>query len=793
VALRVHQLAKEFGIPNKELIALLQKHGVDAKSHMNSVDDSVAEDLRKKRKPRKIEMAPGFGGTPKVPQTPVAPVARPRGDSAPSLRPKRGRPLIIRSKTPVKKTPVAPARGRPGGSGPSPGQPRPGARPHRPAGSAPRKVMVFPTDSPPGGPPRRGPGRGGPQRGGGSQRGRRGGGRPRRPEGSFHHQRMLQDQAPVELPSEITVGMPVTVKSLSAALGIKQSQLLKTLMGEKILVTVNTTLTEEMLDVISIHLEVEIHLEKPKAVESTLEEIDNLTDSDDDLEPRAPIVTFLGHVDHGKTSLLDKIRSTKVVHGESGGITQHISAYRVDHGDQHVVFIDTPGHKAFTEMRARGANVTDVVVLVVAADDGPMPQTEEAIEHARAAGVPIVVAINKVDKENANINRTRQELAKLELASPDWGGQTEMVEVSAETGSGIDDLLEILSLETEILSLRANPKKNAIGTVLDSEATTGQGIVVTAMISDGHLSEGDVVVCGPSFGKVRTLRSTTGTAITEAGPSTPVEITGLNELPEAGDRLYGLNSISKAKAIAEDRQHRIRLAERAQRTHVTLEGLFDQISQGNTKEINLVIKTDVKGSLQVLRKELQEIGSDEVRLRVIRGGVGEISESDILLADASDAIVIGFHITASDRARSLADEKGVEIRIYQVIYQVLEEMRLALEGLLEPEIIEEVQGNVEILQIFRSSRLGNIAGCIVRKGVITRDDPVRLTRDGRMIHEGKLDSLRRVKDDAREVKEGFECGVRIEGYNDVKVGDFIESIKRTKRARTLDESSTKKQ
>ncbi|MGE4633028.1 MAG: translation initiation factor IF-2 [Planctomycetota bacterium] len=601
---------------------------------------------------------------------------------------------------------------------------------------------------------------------------------------------MQQDVIPDDLPESVTLEEPASIKDLSLALGVKQAALLKKLMNHGKLANVNSPLTEEITDILSVEINCEIILEEPHALQSSLEELEKFEDSDDDLMLRAPVVTLMGHVDHGKTTLLDKIRTSSITKSESGGITQHMSAYRVDKGDAHVVFVDTPGHRAFTSMRARGANVTDVVVLVVAADDGPMPQTEEAIEHARAAEVPIVVAINKIDRPGANPDKVKARLAELELSPVEWGGTTEMLSVSGITGEGIDELLEHLSLESELLELKANPQKNAIGTVLDSRASTGQGNVITALIQDGTLRRGDAVVCGPAYGKIKTLRSTTGEDLESAPPSTPVEITGLNDLPEAGDRLYALDDAAKAKQIAEERQEAKAKADRAERQKVTLEGLFDTIDQAKVKEINVVLKSDVKGTLDVLKNELSNMKTEEVAVRVIRAGVGEISESDVLLADASSAIVIGFHVTASDRARNEAEVKGVEIRTYQVIYEVLDETRLALEGMLSPDVTEEVQGSVEILQLFRSSKLGNIAGCIGRTGVLTRNDKVRLTRDGIVVHEGKLASLKRVKDDIKEVREGFECGVVIQGYNDVKPGDIIESIKVTETSRKFDESET---
>ncbi|MFQ5653236.1 MAG: translation initiation factor IF-2 [Planctomycetota bacterium] len=795
MGVRIHTLAGELNLTSKELLAILRAKGIKMTSHLSCIHEDIAKNIRLEVRARRSSSArAGEKAGEKAPAPP--PPAPPPSVRAPS----RG-PLIVRSTTPSDRRPMprggdgaggragrSGARG--GGSAPAPVAPSAGGHGPPPAGAVGgkgqgRKVRFFPGDqgfrersgerSKPKGPR---PGARGQRRRGG----RRGGDSRREP---F---RSTREMISTDRPSSVQVILPVTLKELSPIIGVRQNMIMKALMDEQVLVNVNVNLTEEMLHLIGEKFEVEINSQQPEAVESTIEEIERLVDPEESLQPRAPVVTFLGHVDHGKTSLLDKIRATRVAHGESGGITQHLSAYRVDQGGINVVFIDTPGHRAFTEMRARGANVTDVVVLVVAADDGPMPQTEEAIHHAQAAEVPIVVAINKVDKENANVDRTKQQLSQLGLAPPEWGGTTEMIEVSAITGQGIDELLELLSLETEILDLKANPEKAAVGTVLDARATTGRGIVATVLIQEGSLGLGSPIVCGPAWGKVRTMQSTTGVRLQAAPPATPAEITGIDELPEAGDRIYALESLNKAKDIAQERQRKKRAAERAERTHVTLDKLFEHISKGRTREINLILKTDVKGSLEVLRRQLLELSTEEVGIKILLGGVGEINESDVLLADASDAIIIGFHVVPNERARALADEKKVEIRLYQVIYQVLEEMKMSLEGLLEPDRYEELQSTVEIRELFRSTRLGNIAGCFVRSGTVRREDPVRLTRDGIIIYEGKLESLRRFKEDVREVKEGFECGLRIQDYGDIKVGDIIESHKVLEKARSLSDS-----
>lgn len=828
MGVRIHKLAKELDVPSKELMEMLQTKGIKVGSHLNSIDADVADDLRQqvksggggggaaaatgsangdkpsakggsdaKEKGKPAAKAPAKPRPKPVKHVPVAPE---RPTPAPVLakpRPAVRRPVIARSTRPVQpKERSAPSRrprdtgGGGGGGGP---QAQPGPMPPDPDGK-PRgkRVRVF-TDGgqlrgPAGGGGQRGRGGGRPgPHGGGGRRGGGGGG-ARRP--GLSRPRRSQQTAPVDRPSEVTVNMPVTLKELSSISAIPLSQIQSALLLEKtIQLTANTNVPEDVIPFIAEKFDVKIEVKEQEALDSALDEIETRTDEAGSLRPRAPVVTLLGHVDHGKTSLLDKIRETRVQMGEHGGITQHLSAYRVDSGDKHVVFIDTPGHQAFTEMRARGANVTDVAVLVVAADDGVMPQTEEAHQHAKAAGISVVVAINKIDKANANVMRTKQQLAEIGLSPPDWGGTTEMVEVSALNDLGIDDLLELLTLETEILELRANPDKEAIGTVLDARATQGLGNVATILIQEGTLRPGDHVICGSAQGNVRTLQSTTGHRLKKAGPSTPIELTGLDELPEAGDRLYALSDVKKLKAIAEDRKRQRRALERARRRqHITLEGLSEFLAKAKIKEVNLIVKADVKGSLEVLRKQLTDLSTDEVGIRIIGDGIGAITESDVLLADASNAVVIGFGVAANDRARRQADESNVEIRTYQVIYQILEEMKLSLEGLLDPELYEEGQASAEVQEVFTSSRLGRIAGCIVRRGVLRRDDPVRLIRDGKVIYEGKLDSLKRFKDDVKEVKEGFDCGCRIAGYNDVKVGDFIESHKILKKARTLDQS-----
>jgi len=550
-------------------------------------------------------------------------------------------------------------------------------------------------------------------------------------------------------------------------------------------VSINDSLTEDMLLEISAAYDVEINIKKPKTLEEQVLDLGAPPDRPEDLLPRAPVVTILGHVDHGKTSLLDRIRRTNVTEQEFGGITQHIGAYSVQIHGNRVVFLDTPGHEAFTAMRARGANVTDIVVLVVAADDGVMPQTVESINHAKAATVPIVVALNKMDKGEANPVRVRQQLVEHGLASPDWGGQTEFVEVSALTGRGIEDLLEILILQAEVLELKANPNKPAAGTVLEAHLSEGMGVVATLLVREGTLRRGDYVICGSAFGRVRIIQDDQGRDLDEAGPATPIEISGLDLVPEAGDTMQVVSDLQRAKSLVEERQRRRREEALARRKHVTLETLFSHLAEAKVKEAKVIIKADVKGSVEVLTKALNDLATSEVRVNVLHSGVGAATESDVLLADASDAVVIAFQVVPEERATALAEDKGVEIRRYQVIYQTVDDMKKALEGLLEPEKKEVTMGHLAVTNIFKSSKFGVILGGKVTDGRLTRNDNVRVIRDGRIIYDGKVQSMRRLKEDVREVATGFECGIRLVNFDDVKEGDTVEAYMIEKIARKL--------
>ncbi|MFO0793161.1 MAG: translation initiation factor IF-2 [Candidatus Brocadiaceae bacterium] len=589
-----------------------------------------------------------------------------------------------------------------------------------------------------------------------------------------------------EKETRIVMELPITVKDLSAKLGIRANEIItKLLLGHNIRATINQILSEDIVQLLGIEYGVEIAIRKSEAAEDHGYLIEKLPEKAEDVVHRAPIVTFLGHVDHGKTSLLDCIRQTNVAAGEVGGITQHIGAYKVEMNGRPIVFLDTPGHEAFTAMRARGANTTDIVVLVVAADDGVMPQTEEALNHAKAANVPIVVALNKIDKPGINPLRVKQQLASLDLAPEEWGGKTQFVETSAVSKRGIDTLLERLLLEAEILELKANPKNPARGVVLEAHLSEGRGVVANVLIQDGTLRQGDVILCGKTFGRARLITTDRGKEIKEAGPSTPVSVSDFSEVPEAGDKFYVVSDIQKARDVAEERVMKVRETSLAKHQHVTLDSLYSKIAEGNVKDIKVILKADYKGSVEVLKKALEELSTPEIKVKILHCAVGGITESDVLLADASDAIVIGFYVTTEDRARILAEEKGVDIRLYKIIYDATNEIKAAMEGMLEPESKEVILGQVEIRHVYNISKFGNVAGCYVKSGKITRNASVRLIRNMIIIYDGKLESLKIVKDDVREVRAGFECGLKIANYDDIKVGDIVEAYEIQKIARTM--------
>jgi len=563
-----------------------------------------------------------------------------------------------------------------------------------------------------------------------------------------------------------------TVKEFAELIGVKLPEVIKKFMELGYMPTINQPVDIDaallVAEAFGVKLEV-ASIEEEPVFEEEIVDTSALT-------PRPPVVTIMGHVDHGKTSLLDAIRQTKVTETEAGGITQHIGAYKINLKGKEIVFLDTPGHEAFTSLRARGAKVTDVVVLVVAADDGVMPQTIEAINHAKAANVPIIVAINKIDKPEANPSKVKNELAEHGIIPEEWGGQNIFVEVSAKKKIGIENLLEMISLQAEIMELKANPKRMAKGTIIEARLDKGRGPVATVLVQDGVLRVGDVFLAGTQFGRVRALIDDTGKRIQEAGPSTPVEVIGFPEVPVAGDIFAVVNDERKARQIALARQQKQRLAEMAKKRKLTLDDLYAKIKEGEIKELNIIIKADVQGSVEALRDALEHITHPEVKVRVIHASVGGINESDVMLASASNAIIIGFNVRPELKAQQVAEKEGVDIRHYNIIYVAIDDIKKALEGLLEPTFKEKILGRAEVRQTFQVSRLGTIAGCYVLDGVISRaSDGIRVIRDNIVVYEGKISSLKRFKEDVREVQAGYECGLMIENFNDIKVGDILEN------------------
>jgi translation initiation factor IF-2 len=681
---------------------------------------------------------------------PVARIsAKAQGTAAPAVEPKPGKPARP-PKLPASKQPIYPTAGLPKAvptrthTFRRPGEPRPMHPTARPATGAAgaarptgRKKIVVPKVDRRSGPP--------PQ--------------PAAPE-------------EVQITRTITITEGVSIKELSEKLEVRAKDVLKRLMEKGILATINQTLDSETASEIARNFGAEV---KVISFEEEVFREDEQEDRKEDLLPRAPVVTVMGHVDHGKTSLLDAIRETKVASGEAGGITQHIGAYQIETQGRKVVFLDTPGHEAFTLMRARGAKVTDIVVLVVAADDGVMPQTLEAINHARAAQVPIVVAINKVDKPDAMPERVKKQLADRGLAPEEWGGDTVLVEVSAKQRQNLDLLLEMILLVADLQALKANPDRLASGTVLEAKLDKGRGPVATIIVQNGTLRVGDSIIIGAIYGKVRAMFNDRGQPIIEASPSTPVEILGMEDVPRAGDRLQALDDTIKARQIAAHRQTKLREAALAKSARLTLEQLHEQMAAGEVKELALIIKADVQGSVEVLADTLGKLGNEKVKTKVIHAGVGAITETDVLLASASNAVIVGFNVRPERKANDLAQLENVDIRLHTVIYEVVEEIKKAMSGLLSAVFKEVAQGRAEVRDTFRVSKFGTIAGCYVQEGKVTRESKIRVLRDNVVVHEGRVRSVRRFKDDVPEVKFGTECGISVENFNDIKVGDVLEA------------------
>jgi len=715
-------------------------------------------------------------------QPAVRPVVPPRPDlvaklGTPARSPMPGAPAAPRPGVP--KAPSSPVPGQPIYRGPiRPGQPmvaktgvRPGPPAGRPGGPRPQHPTSRARLEPGLAPPPVEPARGRP----GDKRPTRQQQRERQEE-----EKILQPQrrhvvaGPPPINREITISEGITVKELSEKLDVKAALVMKKLMDRSIFATINQTLDSKLAT--EVAREFGASTATVSYEEEAMQAVEEAEDTKDLLK-RAPVVTIMGHVDHGKTSLLDAIREANVAAREAGGITQHIGAYQVEMNGKKIVFIDTPGHEAFTRMRARGAKVTDIVILVVAADDGVMPQTKEAIAHARDAKVPILVAINKIDKPDAQPERIKQQLADNGLLAEDWGGDVVMVPVSAKTHENLDLLLEMILLVADMQDLKANPSRPAMGTVIEAQLDRGRGPVATVLVRNGTLAVGDFFICGAVFGKVRAMQNDRGAQIRKAEPSTPVEVLGLDSLPEAGDDFQVVTDTAKAKQIVQFRDQKAREQALAKSSRLTLEQLHQQMVAGEVKELPIIIKTDVGGSAEVLTETLQKLSNDKVKVQVIHSGVGAINESDVLLASASNAIVIGFNVRPERNASALAEQEKVDVRLHTIIYNLTDEIKAAMSGLLAPVYKEVYRGKAEVRDTFRISKVGNVAGCMVLDGIITRDSEIRLLRDNVVVHTGKVGSLRRFKDDVSEVKSGMECGITIENFGDVKQGDVIEAFK----------------
>ena len=581
---------------------------------------------------------------------------------------------------------------------------------------------------------------------------------------------------PVVIEKAVLTTEMVTVKELSEKIGKPAAEIIKKLFILGIMATINQEIDFDTCSLIAGEYGIEVEQQLAKTAEDVLNESVDEVDSEENMEPRPPVVTIMGHVDHGKTSLLDAIRQSSITEGEAGGITQHIGAYTVTCNGRQITFIDTPGHEAFTSMRARGAQVTDVVILVVAADDGIMPQTVEAINHAKAAGVPIIVAINKMDRDTADPERVKQQLTEYGLVTEEWGGDTICVPVSAKTKQGLDNLLEMVLLQADMLELKANPHRIARGTIIEAELHKGRGPIATVLVQNGTLKIGDPIVAGTAYGRVRAMMDDKGRRVTEAGPSQPVEVLGFSEVPSAGDVMNVAEVDKLSRQVAEERRDKQKAEQLKAMSKVSLDDLFNQIAEGQMKELNIIVKADVQGSVEAVKQALEKLSNEEVRVKCIHGGVGAITASDIMFASASNAIVIGFNVRPDAMARETAERENVDVRLYRIIYQAIEDMEKAMKGLFAPVFKEVELGRITVRNTFKVSGVGTIAGAYVNSGKVNRNAQVRVVRDGVVIHEGKIASLKRFKDDVKEVSAGFECGIGLENFNDIHEEDVIEAF-----------------
>jgi translation initiation factor IF-2 len=742
---RVHEIAKEQGLSSKELLEKLQAAGVEAKAAASSVEEADAL-----RAISTNGAAPSANGNAPAPPAQAAAPTATTSAPAPTTEQSAGQAQAAAPAQPAGER-VRPTRDSRGGER-APGDSSLGGR---------RRVVI---DSQASRRPQTGPSNL-PQR-----RPRRG----RRRRGTYDDSIAPIDTAALEATDLIRVNSGSTVKDVAEYLGVAVPEVIKKLMTLGEMATLTQTLSDDAIEIIAEEFSKKIEIVHAA---DDVEAEPEYADQESDLVSRPPVVTIMGHVDHGKTSLLDAVRETEVVAGEAGGITQHIGAYQVRHDGRVITFLDTPGHEAFTAMRARGAKVTDVAVIVVAADDGVKPQTEEAIDHAKAAEVPVIVAVNKIDKEGAQPERVRSEMAAHGLQPAEWGGEIEFVDVSAKTKQGLDSLLDTIQLVSDLEELKANPKAEASGTVIESKLDPGRGAVVTILIQRGHLEVGDSLVAGAHFGRVRAMHDFTGTKLKRALPGQPVEVLGFDGVPEAGEHVHAVENERRARQLAGERANRLKTEALARRSgrKVSLEDVFKLAQAGAVKELGLVLKADVAGSLEAIEDEIAKLPQQEVTVNIIHRAVGGITESDVMLAAASNGVILGFNVRPVGDARALAEREGVEIRSYSVIYRALQELRDAMQGMLEPEEVETPLGQAEVRQLFKASRIGTIAGSMVQEGVVTRGSKVRVVRDGTVIYDTTIHSLRRFQEDAREVAAGFECGIVLDSYQDLRVGDVLET------------------
>ncbi|EKK0789942.1 translation initiation factor IF-2 [Listeria monocytogenes] len=768
---RVYEYAKEHQVSSKKVIEALKDLGIEVANHMSTINenalrqlDNAVDGTNKKAEAPKKETTSNENGNSKGPNKPNM-----TNSNEKSNKPNKPAGQANKPATANKSQGAKPATNKPANT-----SNQTQASGNQQAGGQKRNNNNNSNR----------PGGGNPNRPGGNNRPNRGGnfnnkGRNTKKKGKLNHSTVPPTPPkPKELPEKIVFSESLTVAELAKKLYREPSELIKKLFMLGVVATINQSLDKDAIELIcddyGVQVEEEIKVDVTDLDVYFENELNEAVD-ESKLVERPPVVTIMGHVDHGKTTLLDSLRNTKVTLGEAGGITQHIGAYQLEIHDKKITFLDTPGHAAFTAMRARGAQITDITILVVAADDGVMPQTIEAINHAKAAGMPIIVAVNKIDKPQANPDRVMQELTEYELVPEAWGGDTIFAPISAKFGEGLENLLDMILLVSEVEELKANPDRRAIGSVIEAELDKGRGPVATLLVQDGTLNIGDPIVVGNTFGRVRAMVNDLGRRVKKVGPSTPVEITGLNDVPQAGDRFVVFEDEKTARNIGETRASRALVAQRSATNRVSLDNLFEHMKAGEMKEVNVIIKADVQGSVEALAASLRKIDVEGVNVKIIHTAVGAINESDITLAAASYAIVIGFNVRPTAQAREAAENESVDIRLHRVIYKAIDEIEAAMKGMLDPEFQEKIIGQAQVRQTINVSKVGTIAGCYVTDGKITRDSGVRIIRDGIVVFEGEIATLKRFKDDAKEVAKGYECGITVQNFNDIKEDDVIEA------------------